>query len=101
MLKIFKILAVSLVEPPISYHAGIDRCGEDTRIDPDRFVEYELLKEIHRALFSGAFDRFFRWCSSSFLDLSSMPGTQMIFGHRVTDSRSFFRAIDRDHSRRT
>lgn len=25
-------------------------------------------------------------------------GTQMVFGNRVTDSRSFFRAIDKDNS---
>lgn len=39
--------------------------------------EYELLKEINKALYSG---------------------TQIIFGNRVTDSRSFFRAIDKDNS---
>ena len=65
--------------------------AEDARIDPDRFVEYELLLEIHRALFSGAF-------AAPGSMFASMPGTQMIFGNRVTDSRSFFRAIDRDHS---
>lgn len=50
---------------------------KDTRIDPERFVEYALLKEINQRLFSG---------------------TQMVFGNRVTDSRSFFRAIDKDNS---
>eukprot|EP00434_Breviolum_minutum_P007999 symbB.v1.2.007055.t1/scaffold414.1/size398445/19 len=54
-----------------------EKYPKDTKIDPERYLEYELLKEINKALFSG---------------------TQMIFGHRVTDSRSFFRAIDKDNS---
>eukprot|EP00435_Cladocopium_sp_Y103_P053048 s667_g16.t2 len=50
---------------------------KEDKIDPARLPEYELLKEINKALYSG---------------------TQMIFGNRVTDSRSFFRAIDKDNS---
>lgn len=54
-----------------------EKYGKDVMIDPAHFIEYELLMEVNRALHAG---------------------TQMIFGNRVTDSRSFFRAIDRDNS---
>ncbi|CAL1171743.1 unnamed protein product [Cladocopium goreaui] len=50
---------------------------KEDKIDRARWPEYELLKEINKALYSG---------------------TQIIFGNRVTDSRSFFRAIDKDNS---